>query len=179
MDFFWSDQHFWHRNAIKHCDRPFDSVEHMNRTMIENYQAVVQPCDTVLWLGDAFISSAQKTKDILAQLHGTNILVRGNHDRSASRMAALGFDMVTDSATMYMSGRRVRLSHFPYKKTKDAGYRLRFQERSPDRKAGEVLIHGHTHSKKKREGNMIHVGVDAWGFRPVPRAEIEALIEEA
>ena len=56
--------------------------------------------------------------------------------------------------------------------------RDRFMNRRPPRIKGEVLIHGHTHQPRRRDGNQIHVGVDAWDYAPVPLAAIEALIRE-
>jgi len=52
----------------------------------------------------------------------------------------------------------------------------RYAELRPVRRKGEVLIHGHTHLKRKLHENMIHVGVDAWDFRPVLYEEIEEMI---
>lgn len=52
------------------------------------------------------------------------------------------------------------------------------QFRLPD--LGEWLIHGHTHSKERLDGpRSVHVGLDAWGLRPVSEGEIAALIREA
>lgn len=34
--FLTSDSHFNHANIIKFCNRPFDSVEEMNETLISN-----------------------------------------------------------------------------------------------------------------------------------------------
>ena len=41
---------------------------------------------------------------------------------------------------------------------------------------GQFLIHGHTHSKHKINGKAIHVGVDAWNFKPVNIQEISNMI---
>ena len=42
----------------------------------------------------------------------------------------------------------------------------------------EFLIHGHTHSTERRDGQAIHVGVDAWDYRPASFDEIVALMKE-
>ena len=44
---FTSDHHFGHENIIKYCDRPFNSVGHMNAAMIEAWNGAVAPGDTV------------------------------------------------------------------------------------------------------------------------------------
>jgi len=40
------------------------------------------------------------------------------------------------------------------------------------------LIHGHTHSTERRDGQAIHVGVDAWDYKPATFDEIVALMKE-
>jgi calcineurin-like phosphoesterase family protein len=43
---------------------------------------------------------------------------------------------------------------------------------------GLILIHGHTHSTKKRFANMINVSTEAWDYYPASREEIEYLVNE-
>ena len=52
MDFFTSDQHFGHKNIIKYCDRPFESVTQMDDEIIACWNSVVSPSDTVYVIGD-------------------------------------------------------------------------------------------------------------------------------
>lgn len=78
---FTSDTHFGHRPIIKYCNRPFESSTDMDIEMIERWNAVVRPNDTIYHLGDF---TMHKTKDIvdeiLAALNGKKILITGNHD---------------------------------------------------------------------------------------------------
>src|ERR1700677_1793896 len=78
---FTSDPHFWHKNIIRLCNRPFSSVEEMHKQLIAHWNNVVSDEDTVYVLGDVFFCGAQKAHEILNQLKGKKILVRGNHDK--------------------------------------------------------------------------------------------------
>jgi len=53
--FFSADQHFGHSNIIKYCNRPFASVEEMDRVMVERWNARISPKDNVYLLGDVFL----------------------------------------------------------------------------------------------------------------------------
>ena len=49
---FVGDTHFGHAGSISHTARPFASVDEMDRLLIEAWNAVVRPGDTVVHLGD-------------------------------------------------------------------------------------------------------------------------------
>lgn len=56
--------HFNHTNIIRFCSRPFKDVEHMNETLIANWNRVVGPDNIVFHLGDFCLGgSAEWTKD--------------------------------------------------------------------------------------------------------------------
>lgn len=178
---FYSDPHFGHKNIIKFCDRPFSDVKHMERVLISNYNKVVGMCGVTLWVGDCFFLPFNKSKAILDKLNGRKLLVSGNHDRSNARMAEMGFELVTDELVLHMEGKTCRVNHFPYAPSNPDDEHpsdVRFLHLRPEKKTGEVLIHGHTHDKRKVNGNMIHVGVDSWDYAPVPREEVEKLIRD-
>ena len=79
--FFTSDLHFYHKNIIDFCSRPFENIEHMNAMLIKNWNSVVQPDDDVIIAGDfMFSSNLEYLENILNQLNGTKWLVLGNHD---------------------------------------------------------------------------------------------------
>lgn len=178
IDHYYSDPHFGHANIIKLCHRPFNSIQEMNEELIKRYNEAVDPSETVLWVGDAFFGSKDFARDTLSRLHGTKLLVKGNHDRSSRVMSELGFDLVCKEMHLNMPGVRVpvRVCHYPWKRHAKDG---RHQNRHPEYSGEEVLIHGHTHSMTQSSGNQIHVGVDAWDFRPASHAEVVALMGEA
>lgn len=199
MRFFTSDTHFGHRNIIKYANRPFKDVEHMDEILIRNWNDTVGPDDTVFHLGDVALGSWERWHNILTRLSGYKILVVGNHDRifkgekpkmqERFRSQYSGwFNNIYDNVNgMWMDdGTMVNLSHFPYDGDSHDGDRYT-EYRLPDQ--GRTLIHGHTHaefakdgddarvSRSKRGSLQIHVGVDAWDYRPVSEDEIIELIE--
>lgn len=177
---FYSDPHFGHANIIRYCERPFADLGEMHRELIARYNATVGEDDFVLWLGDAFLMKAKDATALLAGLNGRKAIIVGNHDRSKARMAEVGFAFAADTLTLHMAGRRVLASHYPYAGSEGRGEKVdeRYAERRPPRVKGQVLLHGHVHSKRRRDGAMIHVGVDAWDFAPVPFADVAALVAE-
>lgn len=79
-----ADTHFGHANILtfKRRDgtplREFASVEEMDETMVERWNAVVGPKDKVYHLGDVVIN--RRCLKTLARLNGRKVLVKGNHD---------------------------------------------------------------------------------------------------
>lgn len=177
---FFSDPHFGHSNIIKYCNRPFNNVEEMNRTMIEKYNSIIGKDDTAFWLGDCFFKDNEVAKQIMQQLNGYKLLIVGNHDRSPQVMSSLGFSLVMEEGFMTIAGRQCRLKHYPYLEAEPPECRKddRYKDRRPPKIKGEILFHGHNHAKYKRYNNMIHVGVDGWEYGPAPMFEIEKLVLE-
>lgn len=80
-----SDTHFGHTNTWQKFTlpdgsplRPFSSTEEMDETMVDNWNRVVRPKDTVYHLGDVVI--ARRNLETVKRLNGRKILIRGNHD---------------------------------------------------------------------------------------------------
>ena len=79
--FFTSDTHFGHKNILKYCNRPFNSIEEMNEKIIENWNNKVGKNDKVFFLGDFMMSqNPDKAKELINKLNGKKYLVFGNHD---------------------------------------------------------------------------------------------------
>ena len=66
---FSADAHYGHKRIIEYCDRPFESVDEMDRALIENWNEVVQPEDDVYFLGD-FTLNFKYVKEVVPLLRG-------------------------------------------------------------------------------------------------------------
>lgn len=85
MDYFTADPHFGHTNIIKHCARPFSSVEEMDGYILDQWNRVLTPGDRLFILGD-FAGLRVKASIMTPYLDRINlnpsqiVLVLGNHD---------------------------------------------------------------------------------------------------
>lgn len=82
MNYFTSDLHFGHFNAIGFDYRPFQTVEEMDKALIDNWNRKVTNEDTVYILGDFCFHSDKEPEYYLQQLKGKKYLVQGNHDQA-------------------------------------------------------------------------------------------------
>lgn len=168
--FFTSDPHYEHVNIIKYCDRPFRDVDHMREELISRYNSRVGVEDECYWLGDAFFRvkrEGYRNTQTMSRLNGKKYLVKGNHDTlSQQAYVEMGFSEVHSEMEIELGGEIVLLKHHPiYEGTT-----------FPVRQANRKQMHGHTHSKERRQGHLLHVGVDAWEYAPVSEEEVVALM---
>lgn len=161
-EFFTSDTHFFHANIIRpdYCNRPFRDVEEMNFEMVRRWNQTVGKFDRIWHVGDFAFGKKEQATEVLELLNGEKILVRGNHDRSERVMREMGFQDVCERATLDRDGRRIILHHEPLPQEKWEGCEIHFC--------------GHVHEAWRKRGRTVNVGVDQWGFRPVP---LQTLIE--
>lgn len=180
MRFFTSDLHFWHKNVVVFCNRPWASVEEMNEGLIERWNSVVWPDDEVDICGDMFFCGTTKAQAIMKRLNGRKRLWQGNHDWKVvkkHRAADFGFESVQENGATHLEGfdELVLLSHFPYKNEGDHTEKERFTDKRYDQQ-NKWLLHGHVHQYWKIKGKQINVGVDVWGWKPVSEKQILELI---
>lgn len=186
---FTSDLHLGHRRIVELSHRPFTTIEEHDHAIAHNWAETVQADDIVWVLGDISVESGfRHALGILAGLPGRKRLVTGNHDmvwvgksdawRYLPEFQAV-FEIITPWARAKVGQTKVLLSHFPY--TGDHTEEDRYpQYRLP--LGPTPLLHGHTHSPD-RLGPInlplqVHVGVDAWDFRPVASHELEKFLPE-
>jgi calcineurin-like phosphoesterase family protein len=185
---FTADLHFGHANIIRYCDRPFPDVPTMDAGLVERWNDVVAADDEVWVLGDVAMGPIDASLANVGRLAGTKLLVPGNHDRCwpghgarsegwAERYVAAGFARILDEqVALTLGDRQVLACHFPYEG--DSHDDDRYGAHRPmDR--GEVLLHGHVHTRWQVDGRQVNVGCDVWDYRPVSEAELLSAIADA
>lgn len=117
-----SDTHFGHENIIRYCNRPFSSVEEMDRVMIENWNKVVGKDDLVIHLGDfCFYRKKTKVSELVGKLNGKKLLIMGNHDNHSEQFYRdCGFHTVSRFPILWHSF--YLLSHAPLELSETTPY---------------------------------------------------------
>lgn len=160
MDYIISDTHFGHKSTLKFDTnpRPFTSVEEMNQVMIQNWNSVVRPEDTVYHLGDfAYKCSSGMIRSIFRQLNGEIILVKGNHDGNVLKVNKTEnrFKSVEGWLSFEYNGWKYFLCHFPV-------FGWHHKEK------GAIQIHGHMHGMPTfTHPRKLDVSVEAINYIPI------------
>lgn len=171
MIFFSSDHHFFHKGILKHCNRPFASMEYMDEVMIERWNSIVHEKDQVIHLGDFSFHKLDKTLEILKRLNGFKFLIEGNHDKHLLKkpefvsqfgwvkpyhVIKVGSDPGLNKSQMIV------LMHYAMKVWDKSHY-------------GSWMLHGHSHNTLLDDPNslLLDVGVDGWDYYPASFAQIE------
>jgi calcineurin-like phosphoesterase family protein len=175
-------------------------VEEMNRQLIENWNETVAPNDTVWVLGDGAMGKLKLTVPLFKKCHGKKKLLPGNHDACwfggkknhaswVELYEAAGFEIVGNSVEDgggiirlddYFDGKRVDACHFPFSGDSGANDDRYLTWRPADH--GQFLLHGHTHNPERVNPDnprAIHVGTDAWNYRPVNFSVLHDLMNQA
>ena len=175
-----SDQHFQHKNILKYCSesRPFDSVEEMNNTLINNWNSVVQSNDVVYVLGDICMGQTEFASDFIKRLNGKIILVIGNHDtdkkiehyeQCSNVIDVIPYEILYHNGTFYV------MNHFPMEGDyRDQHLKERYQWQDcmdffQENKDDCIWLYGHVHDNAPRGivDNQFHVGIDTNNLTPV------------
>ncbi len=173
--FFTSDTHFFHANVIRYTNRPFDSVEQMNKTLIDNWNRVVGKNDVVFHLGDFAFGGKKQWNQILDQLNGKIYLVLGNHDMAFFKTALVErFELVALEMYAIIDEQHIRLSHEPF-----------LCYGGSNRNVWQLF--GHVHSRENKGGRyadrlamltamQYDVGVDNNNYTPVSFEQVRDII---
>ena len=155
-----SDTHFGHANILKFKDvndnplRVFESVEHMNETMVENWNRVVSDGDIVYHLGDVYFG---KGHEVLDRLKGRKRLILGNHDNGKCQNLHRHFQKIL--MWRMFPEYNCLLTHVPVHVS--SLYKTKYN------------LHGHVHRNSVPEERYINCCVEMLDFTPTP---IESLV---
>ena len=155
--FLTSDLHLEHKNIIEYCNRPFDSVEEMNQTLIENWNQKVRHDDVVFFIGDLDVYGEEdQLRDWFEKLNGRVVFIEGNHDDSGRYTS----DMNTHQYYVMSQG--------------DEEYMLTHRPENAARFWDDWIIHGHHHNNHPEqypfvnpEKQLVNVAVELTKYRPV------------
>ena len=177
MNFYISDPHFGHKSSISAFDRPYNTIEEMDRDIIRRWQERVTPEDTVYILGDLIVY-ARNPLQYLIQLPGRKVLILGNHDTQWIKRSGIDpldwFDSVHEQLDIQDEGISLRLCHNPLDtELPEDGY----------------LVYGHIHNNTQnpmwreiwREQRALNATVDVALEidRPFPATFRELLVTNA
>lgn len=171
--FFTADHHFGHKNIIKYSNRPFESVQEMDETMIQRWNEKIKPGDEVYHLGDVGLCSPEKLRKILDRLNGQKYLIKGNHEKSAIACKEK-FEWIKDyhelvvPDTEFEKGKQmIVLFHYALR-VWNAGH------------WGTYHLYGHSHGmlEDRSDFRCFDVGVDCHDFYPLSYEEVKAVMKQ-
>jgi calcineurin-like phosphoesterase family protein len=165
LKFFTADTHFFHKDLLGNnafAPRPFPSVEVMNQTIIDNWNARVKPTDTVYHLGDIALYfthpaslSNEAVYNVLKALNGNLILIKGNHDsraffkylkkRNFEVNGKPKFEFHDVGVVIKMNHRQLYMTHYPMM----MGIVKQI-----------INLHGHIHHYSVNVKENLNVGID-------------------
>lgn len=181
--FFTSDTHFGHSKIIDYCKRPFSSIEEHDKTLIQNWNNTVGQDDTVFHLGDFAYGNSQFIANIIKQLNGNIILIKGNHDlRNMNPTLYNIFSNVVYQARILIDKQTVYLNHFPFLCFDHGDINLYKDNYS-------IQLFGHVHSgplTSSEDVNRLNilfptqydVGVDNNNYTPISWTDVKNKIKQ-
>ena len=175
--FFCADTHLDHESILRHCHRPFATVDDMNKGIATEWNATVSSKDVVYIVGDFAWRNHRKW---INELNGKKVLIIGNHDKMPQDALDLfkpdwtcedmtlreavktlvQFREVHQQLDRVIGGQRMMLNHYPMRSWSSSVH-------------GTWCVCGHVHGRMKSllpgdasGGLIMDVGWDVW-HKPV------------
>lgn len=145
-----SDTHFGHKRILEFEKefRPYQTIQDHDWDLVQRWNSVVRPQDTVWHLGDVWFGKDGHWP--LAECNGLKKLVLGNHDHHSMDLYQTYFARIFGAAVFG----RCALTHVPI---------------HPNQLEHRFLknIHGHMHSKKLDDKRYVNVSCEQIGLTPI------------
>ena len=174
MYWFTSDCHFGHKNVLRLCNRPFNSIQHMEEEIIKKWNKKVNPNDVVYMLGDiTWGYDSKEVKNILDKMNGIKYLIIGNHDKIGPHQLSNCWAEIVPYKRIIIDNKIIILSHYPMLEWDGAYHK-------------SIHLHGHTHglldlkeyTKLTKHGNIncMDVGMDTNNYEPYSWEDIKKIM---
>lgn len=177
--YFMADPHFDHFNVIKYSNRPYQNVDEMNNSIIDNINAVVKETDDLYIVGDFWGSTEEAMKSYLRRIKCKNLFfIYGNHDKKIRHNKQLqGFFKSLDEYKEISINdpetnqpQKICLFHYPILEWNGA-----FR--------GSWMLHGHTHGNLEypeslKDKKIADVGLDCWNQFPVSFTQLKEYMKD-
>lgn len=176
--FFTSDTHFFHKNIIQYCTRPYMNRDDMNAALVRSWNLVVPKDGIVFHLGDvALTSNPKELSELLYDLNGTIHLIIGNHEKDVlkhnhikTRFASIhDITEITIEDPEIDAPQQIIMCHYPMLAW-NGSHR------------GSWQLFGHVHGGLSNKGILNHkptqldVGVDSHFFTPISYQTVKTII---
>ena len=158
MYFFTADEHYCHSKIIKYADRPFVSIEHMNYDLILRFNTLVTKDDVTVHAGDFCFGTKTEAQNIIEQLNGTHIFLKGSHDRWLPKSAKYIWSKAIE-------GKKVVVCHYCMRVWEASHY-------------NSWHLFGHSHGRLNAIGKSHDIGVDNNNFFPISFYMIKHIMEQ-
>jgi calcineurin-like phosphoesterase family protein len=153
---FTADLHTSHRRIIEYCNRPFSSVEEMDKVLLHNFFSLVKYGDTVYYLGDLSFNKESIVSFLnTCKSNGIKInFIEGNHDVKNRKIIEPLVETYEKQNYISVNGQGIFLCH----------YSMRTWHKSH---FNSWQLFAHSHGMLKTVGKQHDVGVDNNNFYPI------------
>ena len=154
-----SDLHLCHDRGFIYEPRGFQNIDDMNKTIIKNWNNIVNPEDDVYCLGDIMLNDNEAGLNFLKQLKGNIHIVLGNHDTDTrAKLYKTCYNVVEVELALKIkyNGYRFFMTHYPCF--------------TGNLEKCLCNLYGHTHQTTNFYQDipfMYHVGMDSHNCTPI------------
>lgn len=157
---FSADLHLGHDRIIRYCNRPFESVEQMNETILTQFNEKIKKGDMLYLLGDLAWSN-YSLYEFFGRLNTKQVqLILGNHDNRRLAEYRKFCSWIGDYKSVTINKQSLILFHYPLRSWVSKGH-------------GGIHLFGHCHGSLPNHDRSMDVGVDTNNFYPWELAEIQ------
>lgn len=176
MDWFSSDWHISHQSCIRFSNRPFETVEEMDKIIIDNMINATKKGDNMFFLGDLSFDK-NNIFGILKRFKNKGVnfhWIIGNHDEKYKPM---GFSnlctFIGDKKTIKREGCKIFMSHMPHMTWDSSHY-------------NSWHLYGHIHDfspelnelNRRMDGKSLNVNCEFNDYKPFSFDDIVKIMGE-